>query len=248
VEVTPPSLAQDTIAHNARFRNSQERWANFNPDRARRLVALLRVADGCDLGVHRVPDAGAPKQAYLARAIQVRCRAARAAVHGSDLQQDMIHESLAAIHAVSQRARDVADIELRIANSTDTYSDLAARMLRELDRVSSVPAIRELAAYVTFAADQANFYAQHGAVADVRFDVQRAAPNATYRYEVSVVVVPSSKELLSQAVNSVHTDLARELSRGDRANDVRDCLLEAGLRFMDVRSAGFGQGKKEPLS
>jgi hypothetical protein len=247
VRVRPPSLFEDVDRHNARFTQGTGRWNRLERDRFRRLVALLRVADGSDLGVHRVPDAGAPKHAYLARAIQVRCRAASAAIRSAELGEGLFLEAIGAVRAVSVLAREVATADLRVPDQTDGSPDLADRMLRQLAPLADVAALRELAEYVTFAAETTGFYAQHAAVADVRFDLRAAAPHAPYRYLVTIVVTatPGRAKL---AVQSVRHDVHKELEGKDGQYAVRDCLLDAGLRFVEVRDMAATPGTGEALS
>jgi hypothetical protein len=251
VKVTPPSLVDDVRAHNAAFgRQAQPAselglW-NVDYERVRLMVALLRVADGCDVGVHRVPDAGKAKHAYLARAIQIRCRTARADLRGS-LNGEALEDALDVVSRVAEMARSVAAAPLGHADEVEPGEGLVDRMLGALMVGPDVRALRELTAYVRFASEHAKYYGFHRRVANVWFDVVPRAPGAM-GYDVTVQVWPrdgvEAREGDIDAVAGVHQDLVRELRDG-AISDVEQRLQEAGLRFVAVCNGRTG--KKQDL-
>jgi hypothetical protein len=235
--VTPPNLVDDVRRHNDEYPPAVGRAA-VHEDTVRLLVALLRVADGCDVGIHRVPDAGRSKDTYLARAVQLQCRRTQAELLAEALDRGGSEEARAAVGEVSTLAEHVGSEPLRGDAGPDS---LPARMARKLAPHLVKRPVRRLLDYIAFAAGQDAYHQSHQSVRSVWFDVEsqlrRLVP-----HEVTVWVSPSGfgRDSSVMAAETVRTDLQKELKRGDWEGQVRECLMEAGLRFVSVRDTATG--------
>jgi hypothetical protein len=236
--VRPRTLAEDLqLVHDRARRASTGATAYLlSEPEGELLVALLRVADGADVGVHRVPDAGASKVVSLIRAVQVECARARARLL-LDLQRDIdvlpALERIASVRQVLLVAAAKARTE--DPNTADPAQGLLRGVLDALGPRDTHETVAALRAYIIFAARQTDFYyPTHRRVADVRFVVE--AQERSDSWGVDVRVRPSRWGEANgglAAVQAVQADMVKELDRGNLGT-VRACLTEHGIHFRQV--------------
>lgn len=237
VVVQPPSLRADVQGHNKRFARARQRdrseFASVRFKTAQLLLALLRIADGADMGVHRVQDAGPSKAAYLARAVQLQCRLTRTLISEADADPALREQALWAVARVSTLAEGVKAHPFGEADDEDPAVGIAGRMKGALAKLHGLAPIRRLHSYVSLASEQAEYYADHRSVANVWFETRLGRRG----FDVTIWVSASEHARdESAAVKVVEADIVKELRRGDGQVGVADTLRSAGLNFMAVRS------------
>jgi hypothetical protein len=236
--VRPHTLAEDLqLVHDrARRRSAGETAYLLSESEGELLVALLRVADGADVGVHRVSDAGASKVVSLIRAVQVECARARASLL-LDLQRGIdVLPALERIASVRQALlAAAAKAPLEDPNTADPGESLLRGVLDALGPRDTHETVAALRAYITFASRQVEFYyPTHRRVADVRFAVEPHGRSDSW--EVDVRVRPSrwgEADGGLAAVQALQSDVVKELDRGNLGT-VRACLAERGIHFRQV--------------
>lgn len=237
-EVQPTSLAS-ALSEIAPLGGA----ARISLERAKVLIALLRVADACDLGIHRVPDGESAKGAFLARCIQSQTWRAIGQVEIESLRWGVAHptELRPALEAVISEAGRCAELRNHVSDAGHVVADILRR-LKPFAKDS--PAVEVLGRYVAFTTEQSRYYREHRAVRLVQFELSPdRTPLDTVGWTVAVVVSPNPPTTDLEAMRIVRTDLRSELIRGEGAESVREVLLRAGLRFDLVRSPG----RAEPI-
>jgi hypothetical protein len=228
-EFIPPSLA-DNIA-------AVEIPSDLSLERVQLLIALLRVADGADLGVHRIPDAGAPKAAFLAHCIRMQAWRAKDELIGEEPHDKRRLSRERALDEVIVLASHYA------AARSDMTSgrQVSSRMRELLSKFDDSPALQQLLRYIEFTDNQAAYYENHSRVGRVNLEVSRVR-GATPTVVVTVLTTPNLSSATSKderchvaraAVDSVARDIKRELDSGGTGGDrsVRDVLANWGVMF-----------------
>lgn len=180
--------------------------------RFRLLVALLRVADGADVGRHRVPDIGAGRNGFLARCIhQEAMRTAEVLRFVSD------HDP---------RAQAGIEIAHMVALEALQAGRGDPEVLVTPIETAGIPEIEELVRYRAFVHEQGKHFDKHQLVDSVSFAFVDGA--------FDVIVVPSedAQKLAEKAVDEVAKDVRCEL---DKAG-VGAVLADNGIRFRKART------------
>lgn len=181
-------------------------------DRFRVLVAILRVADGVDVGRHRVPDIGRGRAGFLARCLH---------------QEAMRTASVLQFMADRQpHAKDGIEIARTVA-----LEALQGGRGEPLDHVSpiadvDIPEITELRKYRDFVLEQGDHFDKHQLVDGVRFE------HTGRQFDVVITPSESTPKAVTKAVNAVASDLQREL----RKSGVGKVLGWSGISFGQART------------
>lgn len=180
--------------------------------RFRLLVALVRVADGADVGRHRVPDIGAGRNGFLARCIHQEAMRTADVLRFVAEHEPSVQRGVEIAHMVALEARRGGRGE-----SLDSVTPIAA---------TDIPEIEELRRYRDFVLEQGEHFDKHQLVDAVRFEFVDD--------HFDVVVVPSdvSGSTAQTAVDAVADDVRRELDH----HGVRPLLERNGIRFGRART------------
>lgn len=228
-DVRAPSLRDDTDAYyvkanesllkNHGIRNKTHLYRKFQF-----LLALLRVADGADLGIHRVTDHGEDRVSFLGRCLYREALRLRREVNPKD--QDAFDP--------------VLNLAEEISNSQSPITDLQSP---EKDPFITQPALKELLAqkrqgvmllheYLKFIRLQAGYFDKHASIA--RVDFEKGPTRKDKKIQIDVYVTPSDDEeddvTTSYAAKHVIEDITKELNENDVRNGetIGDVLSENG--------------------
>ena len=183
-------------------------------ERLQFLVALLRVADGADMGCHRVADRGPARGSFLGRCLY------REALRTMELAESSKASHLAR-EKVVKTARDLVIVALS-AGQSGLESDLSKF---EVD-TQGEELLVQLNDYKNFLIKQFEFYDKHAAVRTVHFEYTSSG-------RFNVVVCPSdAKDGTMDALQTVAKDVRSELDQ----SSVRSVLRHHHFIFVDVRT------------
>lgn len=190
-------------------------------ERMRFLLALLRIADGADLGKHRTPGTLSSKTAFLGRCLfREALRISKDPSPGEDAALDGdLKKDLKKIVEYSNRVMDKRNWGRK------PWGDLKSSEDSEV--------LLRLRKYATFLELQDRYFQRHENISDVSFDGARDAGENTV---IEVVVNPIeslAKSEVTRALKNVREDLLRELRRPGVADVLRTNLCE----FVQVRDA-----------
>ena len=208
------------------------------------LLALLRVADGADLGVHRVKDHGEDRIPFLGRCLYREALRLRRRI--GDGREE-------AFDSVLRFAGDVSNSVNPVGTFKDPARDPFIR--RKDDGNSSIVALIEekqpeamlLKAYFDFLKRQLDYFDKHAHVHHVSFR-PRIGQNSEGMIEIDVFVAPADidevdPDLRNGAVHHVAQDIGKELNNKDsgETSEIREVLKDhkykVGRFFLTTNSA-----------
>lgn len=215
LDVRPLSLMEDVAACRDRVPD----YAGLR--RFKLLVGLLRVADGADVGRHRVADVGPGRHGFLARCLHWEAlrTASALATRPQGSTPDRVGVEIAmgvAIEAL--QAASAEDFAHRIGDIVDHGIDEIAGLSR----------------YARFVQAQEAHFRKHQLVEATRFE------RVGGYFDVVVVpaLTPDGETRPERAVDAVANDVRRELEKAD----VGKVLDEFGVRFRRARTADTYDG------
>jgi hypothetical protein len=227
--------------------------SDLTPGKAQLLVALLRVADGADLGGHRIPDRGRPKASFLAHCIRMQAWRAKDELLGEAARKGDGDKVLERKDRVLDQVIEMSRRYAMARHDMDVGRSVSSEMREVLGRFPDSEVLGGLSDYIEFTDDQAAFYERHGRVARVDLvDENPPGPGPrVINVIVSVARPPESEDpadfsqddlddFTQLAVDSVAEDIRKELASGSKDGDrsVGEVLESCGLSFGRCFAAG----------
>ena len=221
------------------YNAAPKRWGHRNKHmtnendcyaRMRFLLALLRVADGADLGIHRVPGSVEKKAAFLGRCLYRESLNKLEKMRSSEFSEknhDFLMDRLDEVVTFAERVTRTGDWSEEPWRRT-SWKDLKDPVLVGLKR------------YAIFLKDQDDYFMKHQLVKGVRFKEVQSSRSSRYK-DVDVIVWPMRKDQSQQALDHVVKDVRRELNR----SDVRGVIDGARCRMLYVRDAYSNAEKRD---
>ena len=211
-------------------------------ERLRFLLSLLRVADGADLGLHRVPDIGESRLAFLARCLHREARRV-----GYQLREELYRIESVELKGEGKRldhlneaimvCEQIADDAMNCGGGNDKMAFSSI----EFPGYDKLIEVRKLKEYHQFLTDQDKYFDDHAYVdyRGVSFESVEVNQGIT---TIGIVVRPSSSSNRNDALTRVTKNVIRELKT------VGGVLHGAGYRFGHVGCVNPRSGKTDWLS
>ena len=213
------------------LRSLREDWNALSADvkssltfqRLQFLVALLRVADGADLGCHRVADGGIARGSFLGRCLyRETLRTMELAEFSTSIKGNR--------KVIAQAARELVVVALSAGESGDE-TDLSQFTVE----THGEPLLEKLDQYRNFLIEQFTYYDKHALVRTVHFEF-----TPTGRFNAIVCPTHESHET-DKALNTVAEHIDKELS----GSKVRAVLRAHGFIFRYVRTPDWVEEQGE---